>query len=434
MQYEDPDTGRLRRRTTQTANRRDAERCAAQWEREIKAGADWSSGRLDWNLFRDRFRAEYLQGLAPRSREKAEQVLDGFGRIVCPKKLRDAKEATLSKYQKDLRDRGRRPATIKGNLAYIRSALSWALNNKLIDKMPTFPQTPRAKSSAVMKGRPITTEEFERMTEAVNSVILKPNLSKKKTKAETDTERAGSWVYLLKGLWLSGFRLGEAMELHWTDRTKINVDLSLRLPMVRIPAGSEKGNRDRILPMTPDFAMFLAETPQANRRGYVFNPLPLLAVHGQELPGRMRSDSVGKIIAKIGQSAKVVVDWRKDEEEAQPAPIYASAHDLRRSFGERWAGRLMPKELMELMRHASIETTMRYYVGQNAEKTAGILWERFGPSEARLGAVFGAESKKPATGENDDGEKPDKNRENRKPAAGVEPATPALRMPKNPFE
>ncbi len=30
----------------------------------------------------------------------------------------------------------------------------------------------------------------------------------------------------------------------------------------------------------------------------------------------------------------------------------------------------MPAELKELMRHASIETTMTYYVGQNAEATA----------------------------------------------------------------
>jgi hypothetical protein len=30
---------------------------------------------------------------------------------------------------------------------------------------------------------------------------------------------------------------------------------------------------------------------------------------------------------------------------------------------------------MELMRHESIDTTMKYYVGRNAERTAAILWE-----------------------------------------------------------
>ena len=48
---------------------------------------------------------------------------------------------------------------------------------------------------------------------------------------------------------------------------------------------------------------------------------------------------------------------------------YASAHDMRRSFGERWASRVMPQVLMELMRHESIDTTLRYYVGRNAQQT-----------------------------------------------------------------
>lgn len=53
----------------------------------------------------------------------------------------------------------------------------------------------------------------------------------------------------------------------------------------------------------------------------------------------------------------------------------ASARDLRRSFGLRWASRVMPQVLMELMRHESIDTTMRYYVGRNAQSTAAVLWE-----------------------------------------------------------
>lgn len=54
---------------------------------------------------------------------------------------------------------------------------------------------------------------------------------------------------------------------------------------------------------------------------------------------------------------------------------YASAHDLRRSFGERWANRVMPHILQQLMRHEDIGTTMRYYIGRNAETTADALWD-----------------------------------------------------------
>jgi hypothetical protein len=52
---------------------------------------------------------------------------------------------------------------------------------------------------------------------------------------------------------------------------------------------------------------------------------------------------------------------------------FASAHDLRRSFGERWASRVRPQVLMELMRDESIDTTLRFFVGRNAQATADVL-------------------------------------------------------------
>ncbi len=38
----------------------------------------------------------------------------------------------------------------------------------------------------------------------------------------------------------------------------------------------------------------------------------------------------------------------------------------------------MPTVLRELMRHADISTTMKYYVGVNAEATAAELWAALG--------------------------------------------------------
>lgn len=35
----------------------------------------------------------------------------------------------------------------------------------------------------------------------------------------------------------------------------------------------------------------------------------------------------------------------------------------------------MPAILQEIMRHESIETTLRFYVGRNAEAAADVLWE-----------------------------------------------------------
>ncbi len=37
----------------------------------------------------------------------------------------------------------------------------------------------------------------------------------------------------------------------------------------------------------------------------------------------------------------------------------------------------MPPQLMELMRHQNIETTLRYYVGVNAQENAQRIWAAF---------------------------------------------------------
>ncbi len=64
---------------------------------------------------------------------------------------------------------------------------------------------------------------------------------------------------------------------------------------------------------------------------------------------------------------------------------FASAHDLRRSFGTRWA-RLVPTAvLMQLMRHASIATTNSYYIGLDADEIAEDLYRVSG----QAGTVFG---------------------------------------------
>jgi integrase len=129
----------------------------------------------------------------------------------------------------------------------------------------------------------------------------------------------------------------------------------------------EKGHSDRLLPIAPEFAVFLARTPEAERTGAVFK-LPRRRGDGDTLS----EVSAGRTLAKIGEKAGVKV--RVDP--TSKTVKYASAHDLRRSFGARWASRVMPPDLQAMMRHESIETTLRYYVGQDAERTAEVCWEK----------------------------------------------------------
>jgi len=137
--------------------------------------------------------------------------------------------------------------------------------------------------------------------------------------------------------------------------------------MLRIPAEVEKGNQDRLLPMAPEFAKFLDGVPERERRGRVFK---LVTGSGQTF--KTATSDVSKRVVAIGKQAGVVVDERmKGKKQLRK---FASAHDLRRAFGFRWALRVMPAVLKDLMRHRSIDTTMKYYVGQNAEAMADVLW------------------------------------------------------------
>ena len=92
------------------------------------------------------------------------------------------------------------------------------------------------------------------------------------------------------------------------------------------------------------------------------------------------------IVSKIGREAKVVVDKSRNK--------FATAHDLRRSFGERWAARVMPQVLMELMRHESIDTTLKFYVGRNAQRTSKVLREAYLKSQSDRGVKTGGDKKR----------------------------------------
>jgi len=117
--------------------------------------------------------------------------------------------------------------------------------------------------------------------------------------------------------------------------------------------------------MTPDFAELLLQTSDEERVGRVFK------VVGKYTHQPITPRRVGRIISQIGEHAKVVVN--------SSAGKFASAHDLRRSFGSRWACRVMPATLQLLMRHESIETTMKYYVDLEADELGDELWKTFGP-------------------------------------------------------
>ncbi len=362
MRYTDPVTGRQKTKSSGTANRKEAERRAAKWEAELREGRYHAPSKITWSEFRERYESDVLASLARTTHRRVHGIFNSIERILNPRRLWDVTAERLSHYQRVLRDEGRSESTIGCHLAHLQSALRWAAQMGMLPKAPTIQKPRRARKTDLMKGRPITMEEFERMLDKVPAVV--------------GTMASESWRHYLRGLWLSGLRLGESLSLSWDDESLLHVDLSGEFPMLRIPAELEKGNKDRLLPIVPEFAEMLTETPKTDRIGFVFSPL------SKDRSTRVGVDRAGRMICQIGRAAGVKVVTKVGQAEARRASKpqrqlvkYASAHDLRRAFGERWATRVMPAVLKELMRHESIDTTLRYYVGQNAQKTASVLWE-----------------------------------------------------------
>lgn len=151
----------------------------------------------------------------------------------------------------------------------------------MMAEIPKMKMPKRATRSKVMKGRPITREEVERMLSKVRSVVAGPLLEKRtrlilriaRIERAESTETEGlrsrlceceaevaavvsSWQRLLHGLWWSGLRLGEALNLWWNRDDALTVDFSDKYPMLRVRTEAEKAHQDRLLPIAPEFAEF----------------------------------------------------------------------------------------------------------------------------------------------------------------------------------
>lgn len=346
LRWNDPETGAEHQQKANAKTRADALKEAGQLEASIREGRYDDSGRIVWSHAIERFGQEKLPQLRPRTQEKYSQTLQEIERLVRLRRLADLDASRISIYQAKLRDRGLRPSTIHGRLAHVKAFTRWCEEVGL-GKAPRFRMPSLRGVGKLMRGRPISETEFGQVLEAVDSVVA--------------PSAAAAWRFYLRGMWLSGLRRGESLELYWDRQDALWVELDGPRPMLRISAEHEKGGQDRRIPITPDFAKHLATVPFEERTGRVFK-LP-----GRGGKGLAAGDWINRVMRRIGKESGVVVDSRGNRK-------HVTLHDLRRSFGARWAARVPVHVLRELMRHGDLKTTMDYYVGQDAERTAEYLW------------------------------------------------------------
>lgn len=335
---------------------------------------------MPWEEFRERYTELQLMALRDASAIDAESRLNIAERILKPRTLADiANSEALTELQSRLLagaesrydpPRPRSPMTVKSHMASVMAAINWAVSMNWLPSAPKIKPIKVAKLRQ-MKGRPLVTEEFERMLTVTPKVVGKA--------------AAASWKRVLRGLWESGLRIGELMAMSWDDPNQIQPVWPRRgLPILAIPHDLQKNDTEESIPMLPGFEAVLLKTPEDARTGWIFNPESLQFQLGRKPQhGRPDAEWVGKVVARIGKKANVVVLAANPNRGT--VAKFASAHDLRRSCAQRLldAG-VSERDVQAVMRHASFETTRRHYAPGSVQKTAASIRETLAGAAASV--------------------------------------------------
>jgi integrase len=364
VQWTDPSTGRKRTKSLKTVRKKDAYDEAKDWIEKLER-REGVIGDSTFEQFRTAHEEQVQPGMEAETARLYGTVFNWIEKEISPIRMSSITSRSISELTAKWRKKKLSEFTIRTYLVHLGKSLKWAIKLKHLEFAPEIELPSLPKKAERPKGRPITGEEFERLIDTLPKVI----------KASVKVQ--ASWERLLRGLWLSGLRLDEALSLSWDDSESLCVDMQ-HPPMLLIPHDTDKSDKQRITPLTPDFAAFLNETPEKSRRGFVFQLLG--ERKGRSIVSNMQY--VSAKISKIGRTAGVKVGRYS----ASGKIKYASAHDFRRSFGRRWASRVRnATDLQALMRHEDITTTLTYYALEDARDLADELWLGFANTSANTG-------------------------------------------------
>jgi integrase len=318
LQWFDPDTGKRKSKSAETADRQKAEEAREKLQYELRQGKYQEAIKLTWKEFRERYEAEYLPNCRLRTREKVASVFAVFEAICNPRQMRGINKRMLSLFVAGMRKRRGRggndhmaPYTMKVYLNFLHVALNWAVTEKILSECPEFPAIKVPKK----KPQPVPTETFECLLAKASDLQMR--------------------AFLLCG-WLSGLRLNEAFELE-REQTEDAPWIDTARKRIWLPANFTKAVEDQWVPLDPVLQEILEALPRHGRKVFRFEAkrdrhvLPVATVSHQ--------------IATLAKRAGVKLTMKS----------------LRRGFGCYHAQRVSAHVLQKLLRHANIQTTLTYY-------------------------------------------------------------------------
>jgi integrase len=333
LQWFDPQTGKRKSKSAETTDADAAEIKRGDLEAMLNAGLHKESSRMGWEAFREAFEAEYLPGVRASTASLFRHTFDLFEELGRPVQLRALNERSLSQFVAAMRSRtmrdkhkGYAASTIRRALQNLHTALAWAVEQKIIPACPKFPTVRVPKRNP----QPVPEEHFLKLVEAAPDAYLR--------------------AYIMTA-WLAGLRLSEAASLLW-ERSDDLPWVDLAGSRIWLPARFVKANADQWVPLDPALRETLMALPRTGDRVFRFVDRRVKRVE-REIATHSLSERIKRLAACAG--------------------VPLTYHKLRKGFGCRYAGKVAAHVLQRLMRHASIKTTMDYYVNIDAAVEEAVL-------------------------------------------------------------
>jgi integrase len=335
-----------------------------------RVGPAWTErGRPAAGYFTKRLADDWLRGVLDEARQG---TLPGL--VKTDVTFAEAAEEWLRYVE---HDRGRKPSTIAGYRALLRSQLLPTFGELPIESITTpmieawiagvdrAPAT-RTKALVLMHGifkrarkqyglprNPAAEVEKPPTRQSGDIEVFSPEEVMALVRAAASKQDAA--IYLTAAF--TGLRRGELLALHWRDVDFGGQVIRVRASYAEGALTTPKSGKVRSVPMAPDVAETLAKLGQ-RRQWTADDDLVFVGQAGSYLDGR-------------------ALRRRYDSALERAALRKLRFHDLRHTFGTRMIAKADIRRVQEWMGHADIQTTMKYLHYAPREGDAALVAEAF---------------------------------------------------------
>lgn len=349
VRWVDPHSGK--KRTEKVGTKEEAEKRCKAIEAEITLGLRRDKKKTKWSEFVAEFSANELPKKSIPTQRLFREAMNRFSEMFGNKAIasittRDIDEFITARQK----DRGHKPgstmspASINKELRHLKAALHKAERWGYTEKMPDFDMLREVKKLPTY----VPPDDF--------AAIYKACESAKYPADGLPFPATDWWRALLVFLYVTGWRVGEALMLRWSD-----VDLESGHAITR--GDENKGRRDELAPLQTIAIEHI-------RKIASFEPVVF--------PWYKSERTLYDEFHRIQTEAGINKPCRKKHEHTRACHMYGF-HDLRRAFASLNAAKLGPEALQSLMRHQSYATTQRYInmANQLNQKVADIYVPEF---------------------------------------------------------